>query len=949
VVLRFVLVFDAALVLRFVLDFDAALVFGVVLVLGVVFVFYARFLRILLVFLATAPPDCFIPVVSARYVFVCGSSSTFVTPGTIPTYLYLSSISIAAISIIYHSSDIKKIERIIYFIINKLLQVNHTKSFRHNMNPSVYECTVHNTPVNLIFDTLTNVWIVDEKTLGNLKLLKPLSKINLYSIVKKLSAKQLEQLIKKNVGPHRAFEQNINTNEQNINKKIVVHDEMKKIYALYEASMAFSKKIKSNVVRKMIIFNEKEIFDIIAQQYAKIYESYCIKRTNVMYVRNNIYNWKIQLHNIKLRADERSDDRSICLSIFIHPHYFPHTPPQICVTQPLFKNDLSHRIKTSKFTQIKYWNPNRSIERTIERTIEVIERYGEVVCDELTENMVIIDNLIYRLSTTIDSQYIDPIDDDHTHTLHYRGNHPPNNNDDLKAPGGGSSNGTGYGHDAAPKWNVSEFNQLNEEKEYQLTDIFINLNILVERINNFTPGISCENVSSENISSESSDLGFHSKDHKYLYEAFKKSCICRYMICRLNQTTMLDISENWKFYAEVFKLIRLLVGGKIGELFYVNFEKNMSMHSVFIGLAQKAKQSLKLEDSAGDISVSNQLIVRIHEIMTDRLTSNDLKSNDLTSNDLTTNNLTSNDLTTNNLTSNDARPNDAIIMVDDAIVPIDEPIDVNPIDTKELYIKEMAKYKWITADLINSGYKYKTNIVSPGISTRGCVKRLIAETPSLADSLSIEWDAMVLLCTDKKNLNCMRFLVTGPKDTPYENGILIFDAYMPPNYPTEAPMFHLMNTSGYRLNPNLYADGKVCLSLLGTYIGPKPDESERWISRISTLYQVIISIQSQILVEKPYFNEPGYFSSMGTPAGESRSNESNELIRTAAMQATMLDLLDRPDTFPEFKETIQQYFKFKRFQIKKQLIGWIDLCKSPNIKEQMVILYNRINVLLDAL
>jgi hypothetical protein len=44
---------------------------------------------------------------------------------------------------------------------------------------------------------------------------------------------------------------------------------------------------------------------------------------------------------------------------------------------------------------------------------------------------------------------------------------------------------------------------------------------------------------------------------------------------------------------------------------------------------------------------------------------------------------------------------------------------------------------------------------------------------------------------------------------------------------------------------------KVCLSLLGTWTGPG------WISGQSTLLQVLISIQSLILCEEPYLNEPG--------------------------------------------------------------------------------------------
>lgn len=48
-----------------------------------------------------------------------------------------------------------------------------------------------------------------------------------------------------------------------------------------------------------------------------------------------------------------------------------------------------------------------------------------------------------------------------------------------------------------------------------------------------------------------------------------------------------------------------------------------------------------------------------------------------------------------------------------------------------------------------------------------------------------------------------------------------------------------------RFNPNLYAEGKVCLSLLGTWSGPG------WVPGVSSLAQVLLSIQSAILVEAP--------------------------------------------------------------------------------------------------
>ncbi len=48
--------------------------------------------------------------------------------------------------------------------------------------------------------------------------------------------------------------------------------------------------------------------------------------------------------------------------------------------------------------------------------------------------------------------------------------------------------------------------------------------------------------------------------------------------------------------------------------------------------------------------------------------------------------------------------------------------------------------------------------------------------------------------------------------------------------------------------------GKVCLSLLGTWSG---NRGEGWNPTASSALQVLLSIQSLILVPHPYFNEPG--------------------------------------------------------------------------------------------
>lgn len=84
-------------------------------------------------------------------------------------------------------------------------------------------------------------------------------------------------------------------------------------------------------------------------------------------------------------------------------------------------------------------------------------------------------------------------------------------------------------------------------------------------------------------------------------------------------------------------------------------------------------------------------------------------------------------------------------------------------------------------------------------------------------------------------------MIKGPVRTPYEDGLFFFDVQLPNDYPTTPPSVHYISYCCDRLNPNLYEDGKVCVSLLGTWAGKG---TEMWTSK-SSLLQVLISIQGQ--------------------------------------------------------------------------------------------------------
>jgi ubiquitin-protein ligase len=222
--------------------------------------------------------------------------------------------------------------------------------------------------------------------------------------------------------------------------------------------------------------------------------------------------------------------------------------------------------------------------------------------------------------------------------------------------------------------------------------------------------------------------------------------------------------------------------------------------------------------------------------------------------------------------------------------------------------------------------------------------RVISEISSLKTGLPLNWDSSIWLRFSKSNMNLFTFLVSGPKDTPYQDGLFEFHAYMPPGYPALEPKV-LLNTTGMgkvRFNPNLYACGKVCLSLLGTWSG---NEGEKWNVNTSTFLQVLVSIQSLILVDHPYFNEPGYEKTMNTEKGTLSSNEYNETIQLGTMEWAIINQIINP---PHGYETVvKEHFKRKKDNILKTCSEWLN--KSIKFKTKFQKVYTVLEKTLNTL
>jgi len=93
-------------------------------------------------------------------------------------------------------------------------------------------------------------------------------------------------------------------------------------------------------------------------------------------------------------------------------------------------------------------------------------------------------------------------------------------------------------------------------------------------------------------------------------------------------------------------------------------------------------------------------------------------------------------------------------------------------------------------------------------------------------------------------------MIVGPSETPYFGGFYFFEFTYPNNYPHSPPKVkYCTNSNNIRFNPNLYTNGKVCISLLNTWKG------DQWTScqSISTVLLTLCTL----LCNDPLLNEPG--------------------------------------------------------------------------------------------
>ena len=126
------------------------------------------------------------------------------------------------------------------------------------------------------------------------------------------------------------------------------------------------------------------------------------------------------------------------------------------------------------------------------------------------------------------------------------------------------------------------------------------------------------------------------------------------------------------------------------------------------------------------------------------------------------------------------------------------------------------------------------------------IKRLTREF------IDLQKDPNYLFSISMENIFEWDFIILGPQDTLYENGIFKGKIHFPHSYPNEPPSIKFNDDM---IHPNIYKDGLVCISILHKGIDETGYElpHERWspTQNVNTIMLSTISLLSNPNFESP--------------------------------------------------------------------------------------------------
>jgi ubiquitin-conjugating enzyme E2 Z len=174
-------------------------------------------------------------------------------------------------------------------------------------------------------------------------------------------------------------------------------------------------------------------------------------------------------------------------------------------------------------------------------------------------------------------------------------------------------------------------------------------------------------------------------------------------------------------------------------------------------------------------------------------------------------------------------------------------------------------------------------------------------------------------------------VIIGPSDTPYYRGYYLFELIFPIDYPFSPPKIDYKTNGGnIRFNPNLYTNGKVCLSILNTWHG------DPW-SSCQTITSILLTL-STILNKNPLLNEPGVHKD------HVDIDKYNEIIRYYNISIAICDIVSKKILCPHFYPIIKEHFLQNYESILEDVNTYI---KENDISISLIISYYNLNTIIN--
>lgn len=207
--------------------------------------------------------------------------------------------------------------------------------------------------------------------------------------------------------------------------------------------------------------------------------------------------------------------------------------------------------------------------------------------------------------------------------------------------------------------------------------------------------------------------------------------------------------------------------------------------------------------------------------------------------------------------------------------------------------------------------------------------RIKNEMKNIKKILPCDFNSSYFIRADENFPNFLKILISGCRGTPYEHGLFEFDLFLSEDYPKTPPLCNLITTGNgtVRFNPNLYSNGYVCLSILGTWSG---QNTEKWDPKTSNIARILISLSSLVMNNEVGCNEPGHENLLSSVDGIKVNEAYCNIVRLGNIKFAMINMLNKGPKC--YMELIKEIFKFKKEEMIKDIEIWLDRIKNVEYK-----------------